>query len=132
MRKAKLLKGAGIHISEDFSRKVRNSLQYTMLDCKSLSHRRSPGERAQTGAQQVHEGDKGKRPGQKNGLEVKNIHRMYCDWQSMHYRYDKLYMGNDVFFFNDKSGRVERLHALMEGPSVYNRSGPDQTQILFS
>ena len=26
LRKAKLLKGAGIHISEDFSRKVRNSL----------------------------------------------------------------------------------------------------------
>ena len=25
-------------------------------------------------------------------------------------RYDKLYMGNDVFFFNDRSGRVERMH----------------------
>ena len=28
LRKAKLLKGAGIHISEDFSRKVRHSPQY--------------------------------------------------------------------------------------------------------
>ena len=37
-------------------------------------------------------------------------------------RYDKLYMGNDVFFYNDKSGRVERLHATMDGPSAYNRS----------
>ena len=26
-------------------------------------------------------------------------------------RYDKLYMGHDVFFFNDRSGKVERLHA---------------------
>lgn len=25
-------------------------------------------------------------------------------------RYDKLYMGRDVFFFNDRSGRVERMH----------------------
>ena len=25
-------------------------------------------------------------------------------------RYDKLYMGNDVFFYNDKSGRVERIN----------------------
>ena len=41
----------------------------------------------------------------------------------MNVRYDKLYMGNDVFFYNDKSGRVERLHATMEGSS-YNRSAP--------
>ena len=29
-------------------------------------------------------------------------------------RYDKLYVGNDVFFFNDRSGRVERLHQPLE------------------
>ena len=46
----------------------------------------------------------------------------------MNCRYDKLYMGNDVFFYNDKSGRVERLHATMDGPSVYNRSAPSLCQ----
>jgi hypothetical protein len=25
-------------------------------------------------------------------------------------RYDKLYMGNDVYFFNDRRGRVEKMH----------------------
>ena len=29
-------------------------------------------------------------------------------------RYDKLYVGNDVFFFNDRTGRVERLHQPLE------------------
>ena len=29
-------------------------------------------------------------------------------------RYDKLYIGNDVFFFNDRTGRVERLHTPLE------------------
>ena len=50
--------------------------------------------------------------------------------QNLNYRYDKLYMGNDVFFYNDKSGRVERLHATMEGGGVYNRSLSHQTQQL--
>ena len=48
---------------------------------------------------------------------------MFFILQMMNVRYDKLYMGNDVFFYNDKSGRVERLHASMEGSS-YNRSAP--------
>ncbi len=29
-------------------------------------------------------------------------------------RYDKLYMGHDVFFFNDRSGKVERLHGSLD------------------
>ena len=29
-------------------------------------------------------------------------------------RYDKLYVGNDVFFFNDRTGRVERLHTPLD------------------
>lgn len=29
-------------------------------------------------------------------------------------RYDKLYMGNDVFFFNDRTGRVERMHSHLD------------------
>ena len=36
-------------------------------------------------------------------------------------RYDKLYMGHDVFFYNDKSGRVERLHSAMDSSQSYTR-----------
>ena len=25
-------------------------------------------------------------------------------------RYDKLYLGHDVYFFNDRTGKVERMH----------------------
>ena len=53
----------------------------------------------------------------------------YSYWKNPNYRYDKLYMGNDVFFYNDKSGRVERLHANMEGGGVYNRSLSHHTQL---
>ena len=31
----------------------------------------------------------------------------------------QLYMGNDVFFFNDKTGRVERLHPQLERGDNY-------------
>ena len=37
-------------------------------------------------------------------------------------RYDKLYIGNDVFFFNDRTGRVERLHSPLEAGSNNNFS----------
>ena len=76
LRKARLLKGSNIYISEDFSRKVRehrNELIKFMKEVKS----RDPGRR-------------------------------------MTLRYDKLYIGNDVFFFNDRTGRVERLHTPLE------------------
>ena len=76
LRKARLLKGSNIYISEDFSRKVRehrNELIKFMKEVKS----RDPTRR-------------------------------------MTLRYDKLYIGNDVFFFNDRTGRVERLHTPLE------------------
>ena len=41
-------------------------------------------------------------------------------------RYDKLYMGHDVFFYNDKSGRVERLHSAMDSSQSYTRWMPAQ------
>ena len=34
--------------------------------------------------------------------------------RKMTLRYDKLYMGHDVFFFNDRTGKVERLHANLD------------------
>ena len=37
------------------------------------------------------------------------------------FRYDKLYMGNDVFFYNEKTGRVERLQSTLDGSNSYNR-----------
>ena len=37
-------------------------------------------------------------------------------------RYDKLYIGNDVFFFNDRTGRVERIHSQVEAGSNNNFS----------
>lgn len=76
LRKARLLKGSNIYISEDFSRKVRehrNELIKFMKEVKT----RDPTRR-------------------------------------MTLRYDKLYIGNDVFFFNDRMGRVERLHHPLE------------------
>lgn len=76
LRKARLLKGSNIYISEDFSRKVRehrNELIKFMKEVKT----RDPTRR-------------------------------------MTLRYDKLYVGNDVFFFNDRTGRVERLHTPLD------------------
>ena len=76
LRKARLLKGSNIYISEDFSRKVRehrNELIKFMKEVKT----RDPTRR-------------------------------------MTLRYDKLYVGNDVFFFNDLTGRVERLHTPLD------------------
>ncbi len=29
-------------------------------------------------------------------------------------RYDKLFMGHDVFFFNDRTGKVEKIHTSLE------------------
>ena len=72
LRKARLLKGSNIYVSEDFSRKVRehrNELFKFMKEVRS----RDPTRR-------------------------------------MTLRYDKLYIGNDVFFVNDRTRRVERLH----------------------
>ncbi len=77
LRKARLLKGSNIYISEDFSRKVRehrNELIKFMKEVKT----RDPARR-------------------------------------MVLRYDKLYVGNDIFFFNDRTGRVERFHQPLEG-----------------
>ena len=71
LRKSKLLRGGTIHISEDFSRKVREHRQELNKFIREI-RARDPARR-------------------------------------LVLRYDKLYMGNDVFFFNDKSGRVERI-----------------------
>ena len=38
------------------------------------------------------------------------------------FRYDKLYMGNHVFFYNDKTGRVERLNYATDSNNSYNSS----------
>ena len=83
LRKAKLLKGVGIHISEDFSRKVREHRQELNKFMKEV-RARDPARR-------------------------------------MVLRYDKLYMGNDVFFYNDKSGRVERLQSSLDNSQSYSR-----------
>jgi hypothetical protein len=72
LRKARLLKGSNIYISEDFSRKVREH-RHELIKFMKEVRSRDPTKR-------------------------------------MTLRYDKLYMGHDVFFFNDRSGRVERLH----------------------
>ena len=82
LRKAKLLKGVNIHISEDFSRKVREHRQELNKFMKEVRSR-DPARR-------------------------------------MVLRYDKLYMGNDVFFYNDKTGRVERIHNQLETRDQYN------------
>lgn len=77
LRKARLLKGSNIYISEDFSRKVRehrNELIKFMKEVKT----RDPARRVVL-------------------------------------RYDKLYIGNNIFFFNDQTGRVERFHQPLEG-----------------
>ena len=57
-------------------------------------------------------------------MVLRLVMSLYLFWLHMTDRYDKLYMGNDVFFYNDKSGRVERLHSGMDGSGVYNRSDP--------
>ena len=76
LRKARLLKGSNIYISEDFSRKVREHRNELIKFMKEVKNR-DPTRR-------------------------------------MTLRYDKLYVGNDVFFFNDRTGRVERLHTPLE------------------
>jgi len=77
LRKARLLKGSNIYMSEDFSRKVRehrNELIKFMKEVKA----RDPTRR-------------------------------------MALRYDKLYVGNSIFFFNDRTGKIERLNQAGEG-----------------
>ncbi len=77
LRKARMLKGSNIYMSEDFSRKVRehrNELIKFMKDVKA----RDPSRR-------------------------------------MALRYDKLYVGNSIFFFNDRTGKVERINQAIEG-----------------
>ncbi len=76
LRKARLLKGSNVYISEDFSRKVREHRNELIKFMKEIKNR-DPARR-------------------------------------MTLRYDKLYVGNDVFFFNDRTGRVERLHTPLE------------------
>ena len=44
-------------------------------------------------------------------------------------RYDKLYMGNDVFFYNDKSGRVERINNGKTEPSSSSYSSLMESMI---
>ena len=44
-------------------------------------------------------------------------------------RYDKLYMGNDVFFYNDKSGRVERINNGKAEPSSSSYSSLMESMI---
>ena len=82
LRKARLLKGSNIYISEDFSRKVREHRNELIKFMKEVKNR-DPTRR-------------------------------------MTLRYDKLYVGNDVFFFNDLKGRVERLHTPLEVNSNFN------------
>ena len=36
------------------------------------------------------------------------------------FRYDKLYMGRDVFFFNDGTSRVEKLHQQLDPGNYQN------------
>ena len=72
LRKSKLLKGGYIHISEDFSRKVREHRQELNKFIREI-RARDPARR-------------------------------------LVLRYDKLYMGNEVFIYNEKSGRVERVN----------------------
>ena len=72
LRKARLLKGSNIYISEDFSRKVREH-RHELIKFMKAVRSRDPARR-------------------------------------MTLRYDKLHMGNDVYFFNDRNNRIERMH----------------------
>ena len=76
LRKARLLKGSNIYVSEDFSRKVREHRHELIKFMKEVRSRDST--------------------------------------RKMTLRYDKLYMGHDVFFFNDRTGRVERMHGNLD------------------
>ncbi len=92
LRKARLLKGSNIYISEDFSRKVREHRNELIKFMKEVKNR-DPSRR-------------------------------------MTLRYDKLYVGNDVFFFNDRTGRVERLHTPLEQNSFNNLIHNNDPQVI--
>jgi hypothetical protein len=76
LRKARLLEGSNIYISEGFSRKVREHCNELIKFMKEVKSRDPP--------------------------------------RRMTLRYDNLYIVNYVFFFNDRTGRVERLHTPLE------------------
>ena len=98
LRKARLLKGSNIYVSEDFSRKVRehrNELFKFMKEVRS----RDPARR-------------------------------------MTLRYDKLYIGNDIFFVNDRTRRVERMHQHIDAGQSFSSTSLgnlilNDSQVIF-
>lgn len=76
LRKARLLKGGSIYLSEDFSRKVRQHRHELIKFMKEVKSR-DPARR-------------------------------------MVLRYDKLYIGTEIYFYNDLTNRIERQHNGME------------------